>query len=96
MIIPDYAAAGAFEGERKPKRGSGTNPGGWKKMFAAAGGSTPTVNSPGNSMGMSGGLGVKVEDDEKIQMSANLMSGEGNDVLWYKGMGRDGLWVSGA
>ena len=95
MINPDYAAAGAFEGERKPKRGSGTNSSGWKKMFAAAGGSAPPANSPGNNMGMSGGAGAKVED-EKIQMSANLMSGEGNDVLWYKGMGRDGLWVSGA
>lgn len=32
---------------------------------------------------------------EKVQMGANLLGTEGNDVLWYKGMGKDGLWVSG-
>jgi hypothetical protein len=95
MIIPDYASAGAFEGERKPvRRGSGMASGGWKKMFAGGGGSAPAPSS-GNGIGVLGIPGSQVKDEE-IKMSANLMSGEGNDVLWYKGMGRDGLWVSGA
>ncbi len=94
MIIPDYATAGAFEGERKPKRGSGMSTSGWKKMFAGSGGSAPAA-STGNSVGVLGVPGSRGEDEE-IHMSANLMSGQGNDVLWYKGMGKDGLWVSGA
>jgi hypothetical protein len=93
MMIPDYAAAGAFEGERKPRRSSGLSTSGWKKMFAG-GATAPTGGSPGNSIGILGMNGSKV-DDEEIHMGANLLSGEGNDVLWYKGMGRDGLWVSG-
>lgn len=94
MITPDYAAAGAFEGERKSKRGSGMSTGGWKKMFVGSGGNASPV-STGNSVGVLGIAGSKAEEEE-IHMSANLMSGEGNDVLWYKGMGKDGLWVSGA
>lgn len=94
MMIPDYASAGAFEGERKPKRSSGMSTGGWKKMFAG-GGNAPAASGPGNSIGMLGMPGPKAEEEE-IHMGANLMSGGGNDVLWYKGMGRDGLWVSGA
>jgi hypothetical protein len=94
MVIPDYAAAGAFEGERKPRRGSAMSTGGWKKVFAGSGGSA-TATGPGNAMGGMGFAGTKM-DDEKIPMSANLLSGQGNDVLWYKGMGKDGLWVSGA
>jgi hypothetical protein len=94
MMIPDYAAAGAFEGERKPRRSSGLSTSGWKKMFAG-GATAPAAGSSGNSVGIVGMNGSKV-DDEEIHMGANLLSGEGNDVLWYKGMGRDGLWVSGA
>ena len=94
MMIPDYAAAGAFEGERKPRRSSGLNTSGWKKMFAG-GATAPAGGSSGNSVGILGMNGSKVADEE-IHMGANLLSGEGNDVLWYKGMGRDGLWVSGA
>jgi xanthine/uracil permease len=94
MMIPDYAAAGAFEGERKPRRSSGLSASGWKKMFAG-GATAPAGASSGNNVGILGMNGSKV-DDEEIHMGANLLSGEGNDVLWYKGMGRDGLWVSGA
>ena len=93
MIIPDYASAAAFEGERKSRRSSAMSSGGWKKMFAGGGGAAAASN-PGNSIGMDI-AGSKAEEEE-IHMSANLMSGEGNDVLWYKGMGRDGFWVSGA
>jgi hypothetical protein len=93
MITPDYASAGAFEGERKSRRGSAMSTSGWKKMFT--GGGSASTASPGNGLGSLGVRGSKGHDEE-IHMSANLMSGEGNDVLWYKGMGRDGLWVSGA
>ena len=90
MITPDYAAAGAFEGERKSRRGSAMSTGGWKKMFG--GGASGPPASPGGGPTSS----VSMGQDEEVQMSANMMNGEGNDVLWYKGMGRDGLWVSGA
>lgn len=95
MIIPDYAAAGAFEGERKSKRSSGMSTAGWKKMFASSGGAGAPAASTVNTTGGVGTGGSQVEDEE-VHMSANLMGGQGNDVLWYKGMGRDGLWVSGA
>jgi hypothetical protein len=93
MITPDYASAGAFEGERKSKRGSGMSGGGWKKMFAGSSGTSSTSTT--NTLGVLG-IADSQGDDEAIHMSANLMSGEGKDVLWYKGMGKDGLWVSGA
>lgn len=92
MINPDYAAAGTFEGERKSGRGNGISTGGWKKIFGGGGSAPPT--SPTN--GGNGGLEGLKEQDEEVQMSANMMNGEGSDVLWFKGMGRDGLWVSGA
>lgn len=92
MITPDYASAGAFDGERKSKRGSGLSTDGWKKIFTS-GGDTPAA-SPDTGVGVMG-VAEQKEEDEEIHMSANLMGGEGNDVLWYKGMGRDGLWISG-
>lgn len=69
--------------------------GGWKKMFAGSGGANSPPASTGNSVGVVGIPGSNGDEEEEIHMSANLLSSEGNDVLWYKGMGKDGLWVSG-
>ena len=91
MVNPDFAAAGAFEGERKAKRGSGASNSGWKKMFS------------GGSSGPSrtGSLRVvEVSDrntaEERTHEGVDMMTTGGNDVLWFKGMGRDGVWVSGS
>ena len=147
MIKPDFASAGALEGERRSsKRGRAMSNGAWKKKFGTAastsaatgngssssssssshlpgddggggggGGGGATASSHESSVADSGGNSASGPESsqpgsaavaatapatptarEEIQMSANLMSGKGNDVLWYKGMGKDGLWVSGA
>jgi hypothetical protein len=90
MVSPDYAAAGAFEGEKRPKRTSGTSMNGLKKIFS------------GGSASHSRPSSIRVVELPEGRMSGggvhdnvDLMTPGGSDVLWFKGLGRDGVWVSG-
>jgi hypothetical protein len=91
MVNPNYATAGAFEGERRPKRTSGTSISGLKKKF-----------SNGSSTRSRAGSVRVVEIQEGrtskdgVHDNVDLMSPGGSHVLWFKGMSRDGVWVSGS
>lgn len=91
MVTPDYATVGAFEGEKRPKRTSGASLNGLKKIFSGGNashsraGSVCVVELPEGRM--SGG---------SIHDNVDLMTPGGSDVLWFKGMGRNGVWVSGS
>ena len=91
MVTPDYANAGAFEGEKRAKRtNSGASVKGLKRMLSGGSashsraGSVRVVELPEGRM--SGGV---------VHDNVDLMTPGGSDVLWFKGMGRDGVWVSG-
>lgn len=90
IVNPDYTMAGAFEGEKRPKRTSGAGMNGLKKIFSSGSashsraGSLRVVELPEGNMNGGG------EHD-----NVELMTPGGSDVLWFKGMGRDGVWVSG-
>lgn len=90
MVTPDYAAAGAFEGERKQKRISGPSMDGFKKMF------TSSSNNPSraNSVRVVEASESK-HDDAGGHENGDLTTAGGSDVLWFKGMSREGVWVSG-
>jgi hypothetical protein len=89
MVNPDYATVGAFEGEKRAPWTSGPSMNGLKKIFSGGSanrsraGSIRVVELPEGRLG-GGGL-----DD-----NAELATAGGSDVLWFKGMGRDGVWVS--
>jgi len=89
MVNPDYATAGAFEGERRPKRTSGSSMNGLKRMFSngrsshSRAGSVRVVEIPEGRTSRDG-----------VHDNVDLMTPGGNHVLWFKGMGRDGVWVS--
>lgn len=91
MVNPNYAAAGAFEGERRPKRTSGTSMNGLKRMFSngssshSRAGSIRVVEIPEGRTSKDG-----------VHDNVDLMGPGGSHVLWFKGMGRDGVWVSGS
>jgi len=91
MVNPDYATAGAFEGERRPKRTSGASVNGLKRMFSnssssrSRAGSVRVVEIPEGRTSRDG-----------VHDNVDLMTPGGNHVLWFKGMGRDGVWVSGS
>ena len=91
MVNQDYATAGAFEGEKRAKRTSGASMKGLKKMLSGRSAShsrTGSVRVVELSEGRMSGGGVHDNVD--------LMTSGGSDVLWFKGMGRDGVWVSGS
>ena len=89
MVSPNYAAAGAFEGERKPKSRSGSSISSLKKIFAGGGGA------------LSGGAAGRVVDGPEEQTGpqagpgADLATARGKDAVWFTGMGKDGVWVTG-
>ena len=91
MVTPDYATAGAFEGEKRPKRTSGASVNGLKKIFTGGSanhsraGSVRVVELPEGRMS---GAGVRGDVD--------VLTPGGSDVPWFKGLGRDGIWVSGS
>jgi hypothetical protein len=91
MVNPDYAMAGAFEGERRPKRTSGASMNGLKRMFSngsssrSRAGSVRVVEIPEGRTSRDG-----------VHDNVDLITPGGNHVLWFKGMGRDGVWVSGS
>ena len=90
MVSPDYAAAGAFEGENRPKRTSGASMNGLKRMLSRGSSShstTSSIRAVEVAEGRVSGGGVHDNVD--------LMTPGGSDVLWFKGMGRDGVWVCG-
>ena len=89
MVNPDYTTAGSFEGEKKPKRTSGSSIDGLRKIFSGGSGSHSKAGS------------VRVVELPEGRISGggvhdnvDLMTPGGSDVLWFKGMGRDGVWVS--
>jgi hypothetical protein len=103
MVSPDYAATGMFEGEKKPKRGSRSSAGNqvsWKKFFGGATNSTPLSGTPGtpsSSQSTTGYFDAKASvGAEETDAAQGLLDSAGKDVLWFKGMSRDGVWVSTA
>lgn len=104
MVSPDYATAGLFEGERKAKRGSrgsGGNQASWKKFFGAANHSplSGTPGTPGSRSTTTSFFDAKPgsPDVEEVHKQAQgMLDSAGKDVLWFKGMSRDGVWVSTA
>jgi hypothetical protein len=84
MVNPDYAMAGAFEGERRPKRTSGASMSGLKKMFSNGSSSHSRAGS------------VRVVEIPEGRTSGDGVHDNVDPVLWFKGMGRDGVWVSGS
>jgi hypothetical protein len=89
MVNPDYATAGAFEGERRPKRTSGTSMNGLKKMFS----NSSSRHSRASSVRVVEISEGKVSGDG-VHDKVDLMSPGGSHVLWFKGMSRDGVWVA--
>jgi len=89
MVTPDYAAAGVFEGERRSKhssRGSGSS---WKKLLPGATTPMSTTASRPSSNSINGG-----PSSDATNSNVNMMTAGGKDVLWFKGMNRDNVWVS--
>jgi hypothetical protein len=101
MVSPDFATAGLFEGERKAKRGSRGSTGGqasWKKFFGAANHS-PLSGTPGSNSTTTSFFDAKAvnPDVEGVhEQSQGMLDSAGKDVLWFKGMSRDGVWISAA
>ena len=80
MVNPDYANAAAYDGERKSRHGSKSSSGSWKRLFGSRGSHNAT---PDGARPDSAGRGSGVD----------MMTAGGKDVLWFKGMGKDGMWV---
>lgn len=102
MVSPNYAATGMFEGEKRPKRNSRPSTGNqasWKKFFGGAANSTPLSRTPStpSSQSPTGYFEAKADDGAKEDDAAQgMLDSAGKDVLWFKGMGQDGVWVSTA
>ena len=103
MVNPDYAAAGAFDGEKpaaaakRSKRASssatsnGVSHSGWRKMFGGSpgkGGAGTLTQTSATGALVFGGDG----DDDK-ENEAEAAKGGG---VWFRGMGPDGLWIAGS
>lgn len=101
MVSPDYAATGMFEGEKKPKRGSRSSAGNqasWKKFFGGGASTTPlsaTSGTPG-SYSTTGYFDARSGGPDEHEAAQAMLDSAGKDVLWFKGMSRDGVWVSTA
>lgn len=89
MVSPDYATAGAFDGERRSKHGSRGSSSSWKKFFGAG---SPSPLSPGGSRPGSSAMGATSEATTRSS-GVEMMDSGGKDILWFKGMGKDGMWV---
>ena len=102
MVSPNYAATGMFEGEKKPKRSSRSSTGNqasWKKFFGGAANSTPVSRTPSTpgSQSTTGYFDAKADSGaEEHDAAQGMLDSAGKDVLWFKGMSRDGVWVSTA
>ena len=101
MVSPDYAAAGLFEGERKSKhgsRGSTGNQASWKKFFGAAHhsplGGTPTSGSSSTSRSYFDAKAGVSQLEGVEERAQGMLDAAGKDVLWFKGMSNDGVWVA--
>lgn len=100
MVSPDFAATGMFEGEKKPKRGSRSSAGNqasWKKFFGGAN-SSPMSGTPGTpgSQSTTSYFDANAGGAEVHEQAQGMLDSAGKDVLWFKGMSRDGVWVSTA
>jgi hypothetical protein len=103
MVNPDFAAAGQFEGERKrkqKKKSSGfvnINKEKWKNLFLNNGSSTNTSSSSGASMATrSEKTTSTTRPSSEAVPAAEMMTGSGKDVLWFKGESKKSLGVSSA
>lgn len=104
MVNPDFAAAGQFEGERKAKqkkkKSSGfvnINKEKWKNLFLNNGSSTNASSSSGASMATrSEKTTSTTRPSSEAVPAAEMMTGSGKDVLWFKGESKKSLGVSSA
>lgn len=101
MVNPDFAAAGQFEGERKrkqKKKSSGfvtINKEKWKNLFLNNGSSTNASSSSGASMATrSEKTTSTTRPSSEAVPVAEMMTGSGKDVLWFKGDSKKSLGVS--
>ena len=98
MVTPDFAATGMFEGEKKPKRISRISVGNqasWKKFFGAASNS-PLGGTPGTPGSNASYFDAKAGSSDVQEPAQGMLDSAGKDVLWFKGMSHDGVWVSTA
>lgn len=103
MVNPDFAAAGQFEGERKrkqKKKSSGfvnINKEKWKNLFLNNGSSTNASSSSGASMATKSDKTTSTtRPSSEAVPAAEMMTGSGKDVLWFKGDAKKSLGVSSA
>jgi len=103
MVNPDFASAGQFEGERKvkqKKKSSGfvnINKEKWKNLFLNNGSSTNASSSSGASVTTSSAKTASTtRPSSEAVPAAEMMTGSGKDVLWFKGESKKSLGVSSA
>lgn len=106
MVNPDFAAAGQFEGERKQKRASKKKSSGfvninkekWKNLFLNNGSSTNASSSSGASTANKSDKtnNSTTRPSSEAVPAAEMMTGSGKDVLWFKGDSKKSLGVSSA
>ena len=89
MVNPNYANAAAFDGERKSKHGSKSSSGSWKRLFT---GRASQQTTPGGSRPESSRAASRPESAGQGS-GVDLMTAGGKDILWFKGMRKDGVWV---
>lgn len=93
MVTPDYATAGAFEGERRSRRSGASSLSSIKKIFSPG----SLVHSRSSSLRVVdatdevGGWGAV---ERGVSKDVEMLTSTGNDVLWFKGMSKDGIWVA--
>ena len=88
MVDPDFATAGQFEGERKPKKKlSGfVNKDKLKNLFQVKGGSTNGSSSSGSVAAKSEKTTSTTRPSSEAVPATDMMTGAGKDVLWFKGV----------
>ncbi|KEF60280.1 uncharacterized protein A1O9_05130 [Exophiala aquamarina CBS 119918] len=103
MVNPDFAAAGQFEGERKmkqKKKSSGfvnMNKEKWKNLFLNNGSSTNASSSSGASLATKSERTTSTtRPSSEAVPAAEMLTGSGKDVLWFKGESKKALGVSSA
>lgn len=108
MVEPDYASARGLEGERKTSqpilKGSSMSKDGWKKMFSGASMNNPGSGAASASNGADSRTGSVAttgtgtvqspKSSNKSRFSASSTSEYDDEGRWFKGMDKDGMWVS--
>ena len=91
MVSPDYAAAGAFDGERRSKHSSKASGSSWRRLFSGLQG-PPSIGGGASRPGSSR-VSSRPESAGRAAAATDLMTAGGKDILWFKGVGKDGVWV---